>query len=885
MPGSDPVRRILAEIKRRRVLEVVAIYAGLSFAVLEGADVVIGALRLSPDILTGLTVFVLLGFPVALTVGWMYDLDVKGRIRRTHAIGRTGGQDDSGDGAPGDEAAAATRRGTSWQARGVMMLSLLVLVTASWLIASRVTRMEVAGAMEDPRGSYLVVPFHTRAHSAEDRSTSMRAARNLTRQLNGWDSVRVVQSMAVDGLMVRLGLNENDALSLERAFEMAELLRAGTLIGLGVEGRGDSLDLEAVMYDVAGRREIGQPIVLTGPADDVGRLVAPIAQDVLELRDQSVGMDDLRSESANPMAHRSFEDGLDALHDWRLDDAESHFREALEADAEFASAHHYLAITLFWQMSRGGSRSIEVGPEISRSTQVANRLAVSGHLRPGLRPHLEAFGAFWRGDYETARQAYRSIVEKDPTDTEGWLLLGAVEYQDPALRQFGTDSLVPRRNLNVARRAFETAAELSPDWQISYGNLFEMDRMLASAALNIRCLAFERPGAPRRPPIEVGDPANIYPRSFCPIVDDSIIWVGSRELEERQASAIENIERLAAGSRRLLETWTSIHPDQARPHEELAEWLAWRRATLGCKADPSELHQLTSAILAERSTSLLLRGDTTREDLLRLSMLQLALDSVEVARDFLDRAMADVEPGTPVPPGAGNVYLALGLPGVALEVMEPLWSTLRLASRDPESGATLSLGNISRPVTVLKMYGATSLEAGPEIRDAFDELEREWSGLGYTPRQMARIRSAATAQDIGPALALLDRSELERWFDGWEEVGLEVPALWRAFMSGGAAVDEWLAELEQERITTLDQHYLSALLTRDAGRIEETIDQLRTTGACPLVLDAPSGRWGLRTLAHWHLAQSYFATGDSIRGREALSRYTALRADRGPIGD
>jgi len=883
MPVMDVFRRFVAELKRRRVLEVVAIYAGLSFGLLQGADIVVDALRLPPALLTLLTVLVLLGFPVVLVIGWTYDLDMKGRLSRTPSVevereelSREGEGQSPGQASPGE---------ASWRRGVVIFASLVVLVSASWLTVSWILTEDVAGAMLEPSGSYVVVPFHARSQTEDSRIAAVRAARSLTRQLNGWDSVRVVQSVALDGLMSRLGLDEDAAPSLEQAFEMAEKLRAGTLVGLAVEATGGEASLEAVLYDVDRRRQIGRPVVLHGFVTDLAELVAPVAQDILELRHQSVSVDDLRSESRNPRAHQAFEDGLDALHDWRLEAAENHFRSSIREDAAFASAHHYLALALYWQASRDPSRILEVGPEIARATQSASRLASSGSVRPGLRPHIDAFRAFWSGDYATARRMYGDIVAKTPSDTEAWLLLGTVEYKDPVLREISPDSLVPRRNLNVARRAFESAARLSPDWQISYGLLFEMDRMLASAALNIRCLAFERPDAPFRSPFEPGDPENIAPRAYCPVVEDSITWISAAEMtSERQRAAIDNVERLTAESRRLLESWTSIHPDQPRPHDELADWLAWRRATLGCKADSAVVRQLTSDILVERSTSLLLRADTTREDLIRLAVLNLALDEVGAATSLVDRALRDLPPGAPVPDEAANVFLALGLPGRAFEITRPMWSTIRLAIRDPEGDAPLSMGDISRPITRLRLYGATSLTTGPDLAGAFDDLFGEWARRGYSPVQAAHIRRHALSQDVGPALAL-DARARARWFEDWETAGLEIPAVWRAFLGSDSALDEALGELRDQKFTRLDDHYLVAVLLADAGRHQEAIDQFRLLEACPLVLDAQSVGWGLRTLGRWHLAQSYFAVGDSTRAREALARYTALRADRGPIAE
>lgn len=878
-----PFRKFLAELKRRRVLEVVAIYGGLSFALLQSADIVVDSLGISPTLLTALTLLVLFGFPVAVAFGWVYDIDSRGRLHRTPKLEPAELPTD----AAADEEAP---RSLGWPVRVGGIAAAILLVSVSWITAGRIQRAE---ASPDPRGSYLVSPISARFQTPEDLEAASRAVRILTRQLRGWDNVRTVQSFALEGMLLRLGIEESEVPTLEQAFEMAEEQGVGTVIAVSVERQGEDLALEAVMFDVSTRREVGEAILQTGSALDLGGLVEPVAENILRLRNQTASFDELRSESRNPAAHQDFEAGLDALHDWRLEAAEVLFREAIQKDSLFAIAHHYLALALYWQTSRDPHRILDVGPEIARYTQAANRLAESRNSRPGFRAHMQAFGAFWRGDYEGARQGYREILDKNRSDTEAWLLLGSVEFNDPMLREVAPDSLVPRRNLNIARKAFETAAELSPDWQISYGHLFSIDRQVAGATLFLRCPAFERPGTPTPSmfeQVQAGDQV-----AFCPFVDDSVIWVKPSDIDaERRRRAIDDVEQLTARSRNLLENWTQIHPEQARPHDELASWLAWRRSTLGCKAEPTEVRDLTTAILVERTASLAIRSDTTREDLIRHAVLLLATEDIAGAESLMERALDELPTGSAVAGETVNLYLALGMTRRALEIAEPIWSTRTWAIRDPDGSGNLSLGDIARPISELQMYGATGLD--PHIQLAFEALFEEWDQRGYTENQSVHVRRLALRQGgIGPALAMLPGVR-SRWFEGWEEAGVVIPTVWKGFLAVDAATDTQkgmvevdslldavLQGLEQANPTILRSHYLAARLAQLAGRHGDAIEQLHRVEACPLSLQDLSVDWGLRTLGRLHRARSYFALADTILGREALAGYSALRADGGSI--
>ena len=878
----EPFRGFLAELKRRRVLEVVAIYGGLTFALLQSADIVVASLGISPTLLTALTLLVLFGFPVAVAVGWIYDIDSRGRLLRTLPVEPA---ESSADAAADEEAP----RSLGWPVRMAAIAIGIVLVSASWFTAGRIQRAE---AVEDPRGSYVVTPIAAGFQSPGDLQVANLAGRRLTRQLRGWETVRAVPSVALGGPRSRLGIKESEAPTLDQAFQIADSLGVGTLIALSLEMFGNEVDLEAVMYDVGRRREIDQSILVTGSAFDLDGLVAPVAFNILQLRSQVTSVEELRRESDNPAAHQAFEDGLDALHDWRLEEAEQYFRSAILKDPLFASAHHYLALTLYWQTSRDPNRILDVGHEIAHLTRAAIRLAGDQHARPGLQVHMQALNAFWQGDHDVARHAYQDILDKDPSDTEAWLLLGSVEYYDPMLREAAPDSFVPRRNLNVAREAFETAAELSPGWQISYGRLADIDWQLAEAAMGRGCPAFEssdRPGPSMFESREASDQV-----AFCPLVDDSVVWVEPSNIDvEQRHRAVENIERMLDRSRNLLEDWARIYPDQARPHDELATWLAWRRSMLGCKADATVARELTAKSLAERELSLALRADTTREDLVRLAVLRLATDEVDGARPLLEKALLDLPDGATVPDEAADVLLALGLPEQALEIMEPTWSTLTWAIEDPETNEYLAVGDVARPITELTMYGA--MGPGPEIGRAFEALFEEWDSRGFSQRQAVHVRRAMLGQGIEPALALVSDVRA-RWFEGWDEVGVEVPTVWRGFLAADlaagtegevseleSALDEVLGRLERGMVTSLKSHYLAALLAQLAGRHSAAVEQLLRVESCPIDLEGVSENLGLRTLGRWQLAQSYFALGDTLRAREALAGYSALRGDGGPM--
>ncbi len=78
-------KRFFAELKRRKVFQVAAVYGAGMFGVLQGADILVQALHLPESLVTLAAVLGLLGFPVALFVAWVFERSPDGLVRTEEA--------------------------------------------------------------------------------------------------------------------------------------------------------------------------------------------------------------------------------------------------------------------------------------------------------------------------------------------------------------------------------------------------------------------------------------------------------------------------------------------------------------------------------------------------------------------------------------------------------------------------------------------------------------------------------------------------------------------------------------------------------------------------------------------------------------------------------
>ena len=151
MPERDndtKLRAFVAELRRRRVFRVAALYAIAAFGILQVADIAFPALRLPDWSITVVVALTLLGFPVTLVLAWAFDLTPRGVVR-TEASPETGGSSHP----PGRA-----------QALAAVMIVVALTVAAGWYVLPKLpgwwsAEVSAAGAMPGERTKLVVLPF------------------------------------------------------------------------------------------------------------------------------------------------------------------------------------------------------------------------------------------------------------------------------------------------------------------------------------------------------------------------------------------------------------------------------------------------------------------------------------------------------------------------------------------------------------------------------------------------------------------------------------------------------------------------------------------------------------------------------------------------------
>jgi TolB-like protein len=154
MSETRGYQRLFAELKRRRVFRIAAVYGATAFIVLQVADLLQEGLQLPQAFLTAVTVLALAGFPVALFLAWAYERTPHGVIRTPEP-----GHDEI-------EEIVAQPAGRRWPVGIAAAAGTALLLVSSWWALGRPDVPSVGG-----RGDYssiAVLPFENMSGNEDD---------------------------------------------------------------------------------------------------------------------------------------------------------------------------------------------------------------------------------------------------------------------------------------------------------------------------------------------------------------------------------------------------------------------------------------------------------------------------------------------------------------------------------------------------------------------------------------------------------------------------------------------------------------------------------------------------------------------------------------------
>lgn len=436
---------LLVRLRRARIVQVLLVYLGASWVVLQMVDTLVGLLSL-PDWVGPVAVVLLgIGLLVVLATAWVQSLP------STTAAEEAGEVPTDWEIAPGD-VVASLRSGRlphlTWGRAivgGMVALSLLVGAAGGVVLLTGGTGLlgpSEAGA-EVSTTAVAVLPFQTRGEGLDLYGEGMVDL--LTANLEGLGGLRTINAGTVVARW-EAEVGETTTAELDEALRVAGGLDARFAIRGSVVAVGGQARLTAEVFDLLdGSRVDGAQV--EGPSTTMLELVDALT---VRLLAAFVGAES-RTASRTPAVNTGSIQALEAyltgealFRELRFEEAIDAFRRATVADSLFALAWWGLSESWGW---------VDPGNEDGLRA-LARASALSADLPERERTLLHADAEMTRGS-NTSIPLLRSYLRRHPDDPDAWSVLGEFATHAPWL------SLSPPAEME---EAFRMASELLPSF-------------------------------------------------------------------------------------------------------------------------------------------------------------------------------------------------------------------------------------------------------------------------------------------------------------------------------------------------------------------------------------------------------------------------------------
>jgi len=238
----------------------------------------------------------------------------------------------------------------------------------------------------------------------------------LSRNLDGAGDLRSVDGATVLTAAKSEGTN---AIGPEAAYRIAHRVGAELFVVGSVSGIGDSLRIDASLYDgAAAPPSVVTQVSVRGDTTQLFALLDRLAGQLMVGQRRGPGSRLLQTAAATTQSLPALKAYLGAERSLRLNEraaAIAGFDSAVQLDTSFALAYYRLAVTSAWM-----GRSSTVRAYTARAMRLSGRLAERD------RRLLEAFARLVDGDPDRSEREYGAILRDYPDDLEANWQLGTL---------------------------------------------------------------------------------------------------------------------------------------------------------------------------------------------------------------------------------------------------------------------------------------------------------------------------------------------------------------------------------------------------------------------------------------------------------------------------
>jgi len=400
MPEASANRGFLRELRRRRVFRTAGLYVVGAWLVMQVADVLFPGWGLPDAAINILFVAALLGFPLALVFGWLYDIT-------THGIVRTPPANQVDTGPP---LALQSRDYLILAALAVIGVAIVTDATRQILDTPRDAGWDATGGEEHIieeklPGSIAVLPFANISGDPDNEYFCDGISEEILNRLGSFSGLNVIGRTSSFTF-------KNSDYALRR---ISDLLGARYLLQGSVRKLGERLRISAQLLDETGTQLWSENFDRT--LGDIFSIQSEIAKLVASTIVPQIAGPTITPYEPPLEAYQHFLAGRELLRR-RLgkEKAREQLQKAIELDPEYAEAYAELAITYLL-----GTVTPEDSADANEAIDTALRLA------PGMPRALAVRALYLQQkrdpDWAVSEIVLRDVLAKEPNmvDALNWL--------------------------------------------------------------------------------------------------------------------------------------------------------------------------------------------------------------------------------------------------------------------------------------------------------------------------------------------------------------------------------------------------------------------------------------------------------------------------------
>jgi adenylate cyclase len=396
---SSPVVRFLSELRRRRVIRVAVVYAIAGWIVIEVASTMLPGLNLPAWTVTLVIALVVLGFPIAFLMGWMFDIG-PGGMQRTE---------------PGPAAAEVSAQ----QATAVMETA--VAVDGKERRAATAPNQDVQPmrssslAENEGRRTIAVLPFVNMSGESENEYFSDGISEEILNLLTKLPQLKVASRTSSFSL-------KGEKVDIPTA---ARQLGVGTILEGSVRRAGERVRITAQLIEADSDSHLWSE-TYDREMKDVFAIQDDIAQSIVKALQVTLSPQERRAmqsvATSDPEAYDYYLRGRNYMYSMARRDYEHAirmFEQAIKLDSKYALAYAGLAdaYSHMYRYVEATVENVERANRASEQAVVLDRDSAEAHASRGM-------ALFISERYDEAEAEFETAIARNPNLFEAWYYYG-----------------------------------------------------------------------------------------------------------------------------------------------------------------------------------------------------------------------------------------------------------------------------------------------------------------------------------------------------------------------------------------------------------------------------------------------------------------------------